>query len=121
MRVHSRRDRKGFAGVTRAQLKRIRDTLQLSGTELANLFGVSRQAVEQWETKSVPIDKAAKVDRVAEVVDGLAQRFKPQRLPIIVRNPMPILNDRSILPAAGDGASRIGLRRSDQRSNPCRV
>lgn len=97
MKLHSQRDTNRFAEVTRAQLQRIRSTLQLSGSELADLFGVSRQAVEQWETKSVPIDKAAKVDRVAEVVDGLAQRFKLQRLPIIVRKPMPILDDRSIL------------------------
>lgn len=86
-----------FPTVTRGQIKAIREALQLSGNELAGLFGVTRQAVEQWETKSVPVDKAAKIDRVAEVVSELAKRFKPQRLPVVVRNAMPILDNRSIL------------------------
>lgn len=86
-----------FSRVTRAQIKAIRESLQLSGNELAGLFGVTRQAVEQWEIKSVPADKAAKIDRVAEVVGELAKRFKRQRLPVIVRNEMPILDNRSIL------------------------
>lgn len=86
-----------FQAITRGQLRAIREALQLSGSELAALFGVTRQAIEQWETRTVPLDKAAKVDRVAEVVGELAKRFKPQRLPIVVRNAMPILDNRSIL------------------------
>ena len=97
-----------FSTVTRGQIKAIREALQLSGNELAGLFGVTRQAVEQWETKSVPVDKAAKIDRVAEVVGELAKRFKPQRLPVVVRNAMPILDNRSILQTLQtDGPSAI--------------
>ncbi len=97
-----------FPTVTRGQIKAIREALQLSGNELAGLFGVTRQAVEQWETKSVPVDKAAKIDRVAEVVGELAKRFKPQRLPVVVRNAMPILDNRSILQTLQtDGPSAI--------------
>lgn len=86
-----------FSAVTRSQLATIRDTLQLSGNELGSLFGVTRQAVEQWQGKSVPVEQALRVDRVAEVVGELAKRFKPQRLPVVVRSPLPILDDRSIL------------------------
>ena len=97
-----------FPTVARGQIKVIRETLQLSSNELAGLFGVTRQAVEQWEIKNVPVDKAAKIDRVAEVVSELAKRFKPQRLPAVVRNAMPILDNRSILQTLQtDGPSAI--------------
>jgi hypothetical protein len=79
------------------QLDRIREILQLSGPELGSVFGVSRQAIDQWRDNGVPPEKLAAIDRVSETVDELSKRFKPLRLPAIVRAPMPILDNRSIL------------------------
>lgn len=76
--------------------------MRLSGPELGTLFDVSRQAIEQWADKGVPIDKMAAIDRLVEVVDGLSERFKAPRLPAVVRAPMPILDNRSILDVLRD-------------------
>lgn len=84
------------------QLDRIRDVMQLSGPELASILGVSRQAVEQWRDSRIPVEKLARIDRVSETVDELSRRFKPLRLPAIVRAPMPILDNRSILQTLKD-------------------
>jgi len=94
--------------IARGQLAAIRDTLCIKTPELAALFGVRRQAVEQWIKNGVPISQIATADRLYEVVDELARRFKPQRLPAIVRGPMPILGGRSILETlVSDGPAAI--------------
>lgn len=95
--VPSRRRTRNFDATTRRQLGQIQETLRLSVADLGKVFGVTRQAVDQWRTASVPVDKAAAVDRVAECVEELARRFKPQRLPAVAREPLPILCGRSIL------------------------
>jgi hypothetical protein len=90
------------------QLDHIRAALQLSGPELGAIFSVSRQAVEQWYENRIPPDKLATIDRVDEAVEELAKRFKAQRLPAIVRTPMPILDNRTILQTfEDDGPSAI--------------
>lgn len=93
----SQRRTRDFDLNTRRQLAQIQETLRLSVADLGKIFGVTRQAVDQWRSASVPVDKAAAVDRVAECVEELARRFKPQRLPAIVRQPLPILANHSIL------------------------
>jgi hypothetical protein len=98
----------GFADTIRAQLNEIQETLQLTGNDMGRIFGVSRQAVEQWRSRTPPVDKAAAVDRVADCVAELARRFKPQRLPAIAREPLPILAGRSILQTLeSDGPAAI--------------
>lgn len=80
------------------ELLTIKSAFQLSSAELGELFGgVSRQAVEQWMERGVPIERAADVDRIAEVTLELRKRFKQQRLPAIARRPMTVFGNRSIL------------------------
>src|ERR1700759_1413738 len=88
---------KGFHTLAMRQLRFIRETLQLSGPDLGAIFNVSRQAVDQWQSAGVSPDNLANIDRMYEAVFELSKRFKPQRLPAVVRSPMPILDDRSIL------------------------
>jgi hypothetical protein len=89
-------------------LQHIRAALQLSGPELGSIFNVTRQAIDQWSEKRIPADKLANIDRVNEVVEELSKRFKGPRLPAIVRVPMPILDNRSILKTLQeDGAAAI--------------
>jgi hypothetical protein len=59
--------------------------LELSKTELARLFGVSRQAIDGWHRDGVPGRRQAKAATVAAVVDLLAHRLKPERIPGIAR------------------------------------
>lgn len=54
-------------------LARIREILKPTITELANLFGVSRQAVYDWQAgKPLAQENAAKLDDLAKAADALA-------------------------------------------------
>jgi transcriptional regulator with XRE-family HTH domain len=76
----------------------IREALGLRNiTEVGRLFGVSRQAIEQWLRRDViPVEHRADVDRMAEVAGELSKRFKTDRLPAIISTELPILDNRSI-------------------------
>ena len=90
-RVYSRRG-------TRA-LARIFTTFGLKKAEVGRLFNVTRQSIDEWALKGVPHGRIADVERVAELALTLQKRFKRERLPQIVRAPMPGLNDQNILQA----------------------
>jgi len=70
-----------------------------SKTETGAIFGISRQALDEWYTKGVPMSRVADVGRVASLADALRARFVPERLPQIVREPLPGLGGESILRA----------------------
>ena len=54
-------------------LARIREILKPTITELAHLFGVSRQAVYDWQAgKPTAAENAAKLDDLAKAADALA-------------------------------------------------
>ncbi len=69
----------------------------LSEGELADLFGVSRQAVQQWRLRGVPNTRIADVDRIAELAAVLKKRLIPRRLPQIVRTPAKGLQGHTLL------------------------
>jgi hypothetical protein len=68
-------------------LATIAEPLALSKTELARLFGVSRQAIDGWHRHGVPPARQAKAATVAALVDLLSHRLKEERLPGIARRP----------------------------------
>ncbi len=78
-------------------LNRIRDSFGLSEAELGRLFGVSRQAVDQWRRRGIPATRAADVDRVGELAGLLHRRLLPRRLPQVVRTPATGLRGRTLL------------------------
>ena len=78
-------------------LNRIRDGFGLSEAELGRLFGVSRQAVDQWRRRGIPATRAADVDRVGELAGLLQRRLLPRRLPQVVRTPAAGLRGRTVL------------------------
>ena len=90
-RVYSRRGSRA--------LTRILHTFGLKKAELGRVFHVSRQSVGEWLRTGVPHRRIADVSRVADLADTLAKRFKRERLPQIVRAPMPGLGEQSILQA----------------------
>lgn len=86
-----------------APLDRISSVLGVSRTELARLFGVRRQAIEQWESRGVPGERQEKLATLDAVVDLLTAKLKPDRIPGVVRRPAAAYGERSILDAIAAG------------------
>lgn len=78
-------------------LGQIQNNFGLSEGELAELFGLTRQAVQQWRMRGVPNKRIADVDRIAELARVLKRRLLPKRLPQIVRTPAKGLQGRTVL------------------------
>ncbi|HEX8691171.1 MAG TPA: antitoxin Xre/MbcA/ParS toxin-binding domain-containing protein [Longimicrobium sp.] len=90
-------------------LEEIQQVLGLSSAEAAALFGVSRQAVDQWRRNGVPAERVADVERVRDVAQVLYEELIPERIPQVVRNPARGLGGRSILDVLAEpaGAERV--------------
>jgi DNA-binding XRE family transcriptional regulator len=92
-----------------APLERIRRVLDLNRTELAALFGVSRQAVERWEAQGVPSERQDKLSTIGAIVDLLGAQLKPDRIAGVARRPAPAYGDRSIVEAIAAGEEDLAL------------
>ena len=79
------------------QLEAIMDSFGLNKTELARLFGVRRQAVDQWLSAGVPPNRQEKVASVLAISDLLMHKLKAGRVPGVVRRPSDAFGGRSIL------------------------
>ena len=90
-------------------LEEIQQVLGLSSAEAGAVFGVSRQAVDQWRRNGVPADRVADVERVRDIARVLYEELIPERIPQVVRNRARGLGDQSILQvlAQPDGAERV--------------
>lgn len=80
-------------------LGRLRIAMGLNETELASLFGVSRQAISRWHDRDVPAVHREKLATVGEIADLLTTQLKPERIPGVVRRPSPAYGGHSILDA----------------------
>lgn len=92
-----------------APLGRIRRVLDLNRTELATLFGVSRQAVERWEAQGVPAERQDKLSTLSAIVDLLEAQLKPDRIAGVARRPASAYGDRSIIEAIAAGEENLVL------------
>jgi DNA-binding XRE family transcriptional regulator len=94
----------------RSPLDRVASMLGISRTELAHLFGVRRQAIEQWEARGVPGERQEKLATLDAIVDLLTAKVKTDRIPAVVRRAATAYGDRSILEAitAGNEALVLG-------------
>ena len=68
-------------------LRRLMDAFELSKTELGSLFGVRRQAVDQWLERGVPSERQEKVQTLIAIADLLERKLKPGRLAGVARRP----------------------------------
>jgi predicted transcriptional regulator len=79
---------------------------QLSQSDAARLFGVSRQAVSKWLEQGVPVERAETVANLAAATDLLVRYLQRERIPAVVRRVAPALGGRSLLDLLGAGKSR---------------
>jgi transcriptional regulator with XRE-family HTH domain len=78
-------------------LRRVMRALDLSKTETARLFGVTRQAIDGWLANGVPAERQEKLTALLALCDLLERKLKPDRLPGIARRPADAYGDRTML------------------------
>jgi len=65
---------------------RVKDLFGLTSSDVAHLFGVSRQAVDQWEqVGAVPGARREKLANLLSVGELLERKLSPGRLPLVAR------------------------------------
>lgn len=79
---------------------------QLSQAKAAALFGVSRQAFAKWLQRGVPADHAVAVADLTAATDLLERYLKRDRIPAVVRRPIPRLDGVSLLDLLGCGDTK---------------
>jgi DNA-binding XRE family transcriptional regulator len=80
-----------------SELEEIREVFGLTRSELADLLGRRAQSVIEWETRGVPREKRASVERLLDLVRLFRRRVVASRIPEIVRTPDAWLGNRTIL------------------------
>lgn len=95
-------------------LARTLSVWDLSQSEAARLFGVSRQAVSKWLDAGVPAERSRAVADLAAATDLLVRYLKRERIPAVVRRPAPAAGNLSLfdLWAAGRTDELLELCRS---------
>ena len=84
-------------------LTRTTETWGLSQAEAARLFGVSRQAIGKWRRRGVPAERAGAVADLAAATELLVHHLKRDRIPAVVRRPIPALRGVSLVELLGRG------------------
>lgn len=87
----------GLAAQEPSPLARVRELFELDRTELGSLFGVSRQAVEQWEERGVPAERQAKLTTILSVGELLNRKLRPGVLPGVARTKAEAYGERTML------------------------
>lgn len=77
-----------------------------SQADAARLFGVSRQAVGKWLRHGPPAERSTALADLAAATDLLMHYLKRDRIPAVVRRPVPALGGLSLMDllARGDTA-----------------
>lgn len=69
-------------------IARAKELFGLSSAEVADLFGVSRQAVMQWEASGeIPAARRSKLNNLLAVGEIFERKLRPERLPLVARKP----------------------------------
>jgi hypothetical protein len=81
----------------------------LSQAEAARLLGVSRQAVGKWREQGIPANWKERVADLAATTDLLVHYLKRDRIPAVVRRPIPARQGASLLQLLAQGESGVVL------------
>jgi transcriptional regulator with XRE-family HTH domain len=90
-------------------LHQIASAFSLTRTELAGLFGVRRQALDQWEARGLPAARQEKLATLGAIADLLTAKLKRERIPGVVRRQTPAYGGRTLLEAVADGDEELVL------------
>ncbi len=93
------------------ELEKVADAFALSDTELARLFGVSRQRIAQWKIEGVPVAHQSKLNSMARLAEVLRNNLEPDRIPGIVRESAPAFDGGSMLDLIAEGRHDVLLAR----------
>src|SRR6201997_1630297 len=80
-----------------AELTEIRQLFGLTKAELADLLGRRPQSVIEWETRGIPAEKRATVERLLDLAHLFRDRVSASRIPEVVRTPDSWLGNKTIL------------------------
>ena len=83
-------------------LRRAMTTLDLSSSDIAELMGVKRQAVEKWLLAGPPADRITKIGALAEIADILSYRLRDGTAAVVVRRSADGYDGRSMLEVIAD-------------------
>lgn len=86
-------------GLRSEPLRRFERVWQVSASQAAAMFGVSRQAYAKWST-AMPADRLVAVALLDETTQMLLDRLKVDRIPAAVRRPSEMLGGLSLLELA---------------------
>ena len=78
-------------------LRRAMDTLDLNSSAMAEVMGVTRQAVDKWLLSGPPPERLPKIGAIVEIADVLRYRLREGMPPIVARRPAAAYGDRTML------------------------
>ncbi len=78
-------------------LRRAMTTLDLSSADVAELMGVTRQAVDKWLLSGPPAERMSKIGTVAEISDVLRYRLRAGMPAVVARRGADAYGGRSML------------------------
>jgi transcriptional regulator with XRE-family HTH domain len=85
-------------------LVRVKELFGLNNSEVADMFGVSRQAVDQWEIAGdVSALRRPKLANLLSVGELLDRKLAPGRLPLIARRPAAAYGGMTMVEMVADG------------------
>jgi predicted transcriptional regulator len=87
-------------------LTRTLEVWDLSQSEAARLFGVSRQALNKWLVQGAPAERADAIADLSAATDLLVRHLKRDRISAVVRRPIPAMDERTMLELIGSGETR---------------
>ena len=90
-------------------LRRILAIWGLNQSQAARAFGVSRQVFHKWLGNGAPAEISGGVADLGAATDLLLHYLKRERIPAVVRRPMPKLKNKSLLELLGRGKTRAVL------------
>ncbi|HYN32881.1 MAG TPA: hypothetical protein VES40_09665 [Ilumatobacteraceae bacterium] len=79
----------------------------ISATQLAGMFGISRQAASKWLAEGAPASRRDQVALLGQATDLLDQWVKRERIPAVVRRPVEALGGRTRLDVALAGEFEV--------------
>jgi len=89
-----------------AGFDRVLAVWNLSQTDAAALFGVTRQAIAKWRARGVPASRIEAVADLSAATDLLIRHLKRDRIPAVVRRGSAQLGDLSLLDLVDEGRTR---------------